>query len=350
MSLNMLKKLRAAVRLPSFAGAAVALLLAAPSSAQTLTQAGFDAYLDQVAARARQQGVSDRAIAAGLSGLTLNPRVVELDRPQASNPNSVPPPFAPYRERHVDSARINGGIRAYARNASLFPEIERRYGVPGEVLVAIWGHETNYGSYMGGFDLPRSLATLAYEGRRRDLFEGELIAALKMIDQGVARSQLEGSWAGAFGNPQFLPSVWLRLAVDGDGDGDRDIWNSNADTLHSIANYFKSAGWRPGEPWGVPAAVPAGFDMGPQRTDLVAPRCPRVFARHSQWKTVREWKALGIRPQRAIPDDSFAVLFEPDGRGNTAYLLTSNYRVILDYNCSNYYALSVGLLADAIRR
>ena len=330
---------------------AIAMAFAAQPAAAQLSQSGFQRYLSEVASRARAQGVSDRAISVSLNGLTYNPRVIELDRPQApSSTSSSFPPFAPYRERHVDSARINGGQRTYSRVSSLLPGIEREYGVPGQILIAIWGHETNYGSYMGDFDTIRSLASLAYEGRRRTLFEGELIAAMKMIDEGVSRSRLTGSWAGAIGNPQFLPSIWLRKARDGDGNGTRDIWSSNADTLASIANYFVLAGWRAGEPWGVTAAVPSSFNISTVDTELSAPRCPRVFMRHSQWKTVREWRALGVRPQGAIADDTLAVLFEPDGRGNQAFLLTSNYRVILDYNCSNYYALSVGLLADAIRR
>jgi len=324
-------------------------ILTSPATAQVYTQAGFEIYLQEVASRAKAEGVSDRAISA-LRGLTINQRVVDLDRPQAYDPNSVPPPFEPYRRQHVDSARIAGGERTYASSASLIPAIEARYGVPGAILIAIWGHETNYGSFTGNFDTIRSLATLAYEGRRRDLFEDELVAALKMIDAGVDRSQLTGSWAGAIGNPQFLPSVWLRVAQDGDGNGTRDIWNSRADTLASIANYFKQAGWRAGERWGVQAYVPASLDRSGIKTQLVSTRCPRVFARHSQWKTVAEWKALGVRPQAPIADDVLTILFEPDGEGRTAYLLTGNYRVILDYNCSNYYALSVGLLADEIRR
>ncbi|WP_066770434.1 lytic murein transglycosylase [Croceicoccus mobilis] len=330
--------------------ALTAVFTAAPASAQVYTQAGFEEYLQQVGNRARAEGVSARSVANGLSGLTINDRVVELDRPQAPDPVGTPfPPFAPYRARHVDSARINGGRNTYAASASVLPQIEQRYGVPGQILIAIWGHETNYGSYTGSFDTIRSLATLAYEGRRRELFEGELIAALKMMDQGVTRQQLTGSWAGAIGNPQFLPSVWLRVAADGDGNGTRDIWSSRADTLASIANYFVDAGWRRGEPWGVPAYVPSGYNRSADNTKLSAPRCERVFERHSQWKTIREWKALGVVPQKPIGDDAMAFLFEPDGPGQPAYLLTSNYRVILDYNCSNYYALSVGLLADAIR-
>jgi lytic murein transglycosylase len=218
-------------------------------------------------------------------------------------------------------------------------------------MVAIWGHETNYGAYTGNFDLLRSLASLAYDGRRRELFQGEFIAALKMLDRGVPREQLKGSWAGATGNPQFLPSIYLRLARDGDGDGRADIWSSQPDTLASIANYFASAGWRAGEPWGVAVTVPAEMDRAEVRNRLVSPRCPRVFARHSGWRTMAEWRALGVSAQGAWPADrTLATLFEPDGPGATAYLLTGNYRVILDYNCSNFYALSVGLLADAVER
>jgi lytic murein transglycosylase len=224
--------------------------------------------------------------------------------------------------------------------------------VPEAIMVAIWGHETNYGAYTGNFDLLRSLASLAYDGRRRDLFQGEFIAALKMIDRGVPREQLKGSWAGATGNPQFLPSIYLRLARDGDGDGRADIWTSQPDTLASIANYFANAGWRAGEPWGVAVNVPGAMDRATTRNRLLSPRCPRVFARHSGWRTIAEWRALGVASQsgRWPADATLATLFEPDGPGDTAYLLTGNYRVILDYNCSNFYALSVGLLADAVER
>jgi hypothetical protein len=180
----------------------------------------------------------------------------------------------------------------------------------------------------------------------------EFIALLKMVDRGVPRSKLVGSWAGAFGNPQFLPSVYLRVAQDGDGDGFADIWASRQDTLASIANYFRDAGWRPGETWGFAVTTPAGLDRAALGTSLASPRCPQVYARHSRWRTMREWRALGMIPKSGSwPEDAMmASLIEPDGPGHTAYLLTGNYRVILDYNCSNLYALSVGLLADEIAR
>ncbi|MCP5402611.1 MAG: lytic murein transglycosylase [Novosphingobium sp.] len=338
-------------RLLAAALLAVVLLPPVPAlQAQSGQTASFDAYLQLVAARARNEGVSEGTIAQMTSGLTFNPRVVSLDQSQPGRQSS-PPPMAPYLRRHVDSARITGGHRIYAQTAgSLLPAIEREYGVPGEMLIAIWGHETNYGSYTGDFDLARSLATLAWEGRRRDLFEGEFIALLKMVDMGVPRYRLKGSWAGAFGNPQFLPSVYLSTAVDGDGDGRRDLWNSRADTLASIANYFRKAGWRAGEPWGVRASVPAGFSWASVSPKLNAPSCERVHERHSAWKTVSEWRRTGVTPLAPIREDTMASLFQPDGAGTPAYLLTGNYRVILQYNCSNYYALSVGLLADEIVR
>ncbi|MEY4237832.1 MAG: hypothetical protein RL339_433 [Pseudomonadota bacterium] len=311
---------------------------------------GFQSYLQLVAAKARGQGVSQQAIDSVIGGLSYNPRVVSLDRAQPGSNPGAPPPFWDYYQRHIGAARINGGRNALAENADLVGQMEAQYGVPASMIVAIWGKETFYGRIKGDFDLARSLATLAYEGRRRDLFEAELIALMKMIDGGVPRSRMLGSWAGAFGNPQFLPSVFLRVARDGDGDGDADIWNDRADTFASIANYFRDAGWRADEPWGVKASVPAGFDRSQIGTRLQSPACPRVHARHSVWKTAGEWRTLGVVPLGGISDSTMATLFEPDGAGNGAFLLTGNYRVILQYNCSNYYALSVGLLADEIAR
>jgi lytic murein transglycosylase len=313
----------------------------------------FDAYLQQVAGHARAQGMSQSAIDRVLGGLTVNQRVISLDRDNLASPSTNSTgfsPLAPYLRTHNTQARIDGGVNALRRLGPMAAEVERTYGVPAEIILAIWGHETAYGAVKGGFDLPQALATLAWEGRRRELFEPELLATIKMVDQGVPRSSLVGSYAGAFGNPQFLPSVYLRLAVDGDRDGDKDIWNSDADTLHSVANYFRDAGWRTGQPWGVRAFVPNALDREAIVNRVNSPVCPRVHGRHSRWMTVREWRALGVEPRGNLGDDVLASLFEPDGPAAPAYLLTQNYRVILEYNCSNYYAMSVGLLADEISR
>ncbi len=330
--------------------APLAIVSSAPISAQS-PELSFDAYLQLLMARARAEGVREATIQRMTADLTPNQRVIELDRSQPGTPTkSGYPLLAPYISRHVDTARVSEGRGLYGASRATLRAIEQEYGVPGEIILAIFGHETAYGQVKGGFDLSRSLATLAWEGRRRELFASEFVDLLKVADKGYDRSDLVGSWAGAFGNPQFLPSVYMRLAKDGDGDGRADIFHNRADTYASIANYFRDAGWRKGQPWGVRASLPGGFDVEQYKTKLDAPVCPRVHERHSQWKTVREWRDLGVYPQRVIADDAMVSLFQPDGPGTPAWMLTTNYRVILEYNCSNYYAMSVGLLADEIAR
>jgi membrane-bound lytic murein transglycosylase B len=333
-----------------------AALVASGSAGQAQDRGSdFTSYVQSLWPQARDKGVSRATFDAMASGLSYNPRVIALDRDNlaggatASNPI---PPFAPYRARHVDAARIGGGRAAYARLAPLLGRIERNTGVPAQVMIAIYGHETAYGKVTGTFDLPQALATLAFDGRRRSLFEPELIATMQMVEQGVPRSALTGSWAGAFGYPQFLPSVYLRVARDGDGDGKARIWASEADAIASIGWYLHQAGWRRGEPWGVAVRVPGDFDRSAQASRLQPTRCPRVFARHTRWRSMAEWRRAGIVSENGSwPGDTVqATLMEPDGPGKTAYLLTGNYRAILDYNCSNFYALSVGLLADEIKR
>lgn len=325
---------------------------AAAAQSAGLSQAGFEAFLPELRARAAAAGVRRDTIDRVFPGLMFSSRTVELDRAQPGGAagNSAIPPFAPYRERHLTSALISRGQARYAENIGRLNAIGRRYGVEPAVLVAIWGKETSYGTVMGDFDLLNSLASLAYEGRRRELFADEFIATLKMVERGYPRAQLKGSWAGATGHPQFLPSVYIRLAVDGDGDGRADIWRNHLDGLASIANYLRSAGWRPNLGWGVAAVVPPGFNRSAVASPLAAPRCARVHDRHSRWLTIGEWRRLGVVPQgsRSLPDEAMATLLEPDGPGRTAYLLTTNYQAILDYNCSNFYALTVGLLADAV--
>jgi lytic murein transglycosylase len=314
---------------------------------------GFDAYKPYLMARARREGVREATIQAVVPSLRLSARAMELDRAQkpSSTVSNYMAPFAPYRARHVTPVLISRGQSRYSQHWNQLQRVYARYGVDPAVLMAIYGHETSYGSVTGGFDLLDALASLAYEGRRREYFESEFIAALKLVDLGISRSRLKGSYAGATGYPQFMPSVVLRLRVDGDEDGYADIWSNEVDGLASIANYLRQAGWKPGVSWGIAARTPANLNRAAIRNPLRATRCPRVFARHSRWLTVREWRALGVVPYgNSVPDTELASLLEPDGPGATAYLLTGNYRAILDYNCSNYYALSVGLLADAIAR
>lgn len=322
--------------------------IAAPS---TTTATGFEAYKARLAYLARLASVREATIAAVVPTLRLNERAIRLDRAQPgqpSNPN-YSPPFAPYRARHVTSDLIQRGAAKYRVHYARLMDIERRVGVPASVILGIYGKETSYGRITGNFDVLDAVASLGYEGRRRELFEGEFIAAMKLLDAGYTRGHLRGSWAGAMGYPQFMPSVALRLRADGDGDGYADIWRSEPDAFASIANYLKDAGWKANMLWGVPVRVPATLNRAAVRNPVQAAECPRVHARHSRPMTMAQWRALGVHPiSRSLADSDLATLIEPDGPGATAYLATDNYRAILKYNCSNFYALSVLLLADGI--
>ncbi|MEQ1509023.1 MAG: lytic murein transglycosylase [Sphingopyxis sp.] len=313
---------------------------------------GYQAYVRSLRQKALDMGVRPATFDRITATLSYNPRVVELDRSQIevrANSNAPISLFAPYRVRHVDAARIAGGQAVYVRERAHLASIEARTGVPAGIILGIYGHETNYGRITGNFDLLRSLSTLAFDGRRRNLFEAEFLSAMVMIERGAPREALIGSWAGAIGHPQFLPSVYLRLARDGDGDGVAAIWNNQADAMASIAHYLQVAGYKRGEHWGYAVSVPGGLNRASIVSPIVSPRCPRVFQRHSRWLTADEWRARGVVFNGRAPDgDVMLSLLEPDGEGRTAYLLTGSYRAILDYNCSNFYALSVGLLSDAI--
>ena len=322
-----------------------------PTYSAPAQTSGFEGYKARLAATARAAGVRDATIAAVIPYLRQNARVIALDRAQPGGPpnSSTIPPFAPYRAQHVTTDLITRGAARFRSYRPQLVWLEQRFGVEPQVLMAIFGHETSYGRITGNFDLLEVLATLAYEGRRRAFFEEEFIAALRLVDRGTPRSRLKGSWAGATGYPQFMPSNVLRLATDGDGDGVANIWGSEMDGLASIAAYLSDAGWKRGTHWGIPVRVPATLNRAAVATKLVPPRCPAVFRRHSRWLTMREWRQLGVVPVgQSLAEGEMATLIEPDGAGATAYLLTTNYRAILDYNCSNFYALSVGLLADRI--
>lgn len=294
------------------------------------------------------RGVSAQSLDALLAGVQPIQRVIDLDRRQPGDSKAAR--FDDYLARQVDAARINGGVAAANRMSDRLAAVQARTGVPGEILVAIWGLETAYGKVTGDFDVPAALATLAWEGRRSALFTRELDAALTIIDKGLApRSTLRGSWAGAMGQPQFLPSSYLAYGIDGDGDGRSDIWGSEADALASIGNYLGQKGWKAGLAWGNVVTVPADFDRAQVKNPEAPKTCVRPLERHSRWLPISQWKAWGLTSAAAFPSDStLATLIEPDGEGQGAYLATTNFRVIMEYNCSNFYALSVALLGDAI--
>ena len=302
-------------------------------SARAATQS-FEAFLEGVRAEARRAGVSQATIGRALSGIRANDRVLELDRRQPEFTQT----WEQYRDARLSQTRIDGGRRAFADNRATLDAVQTRFRVAPRVVVAIWGLETNYGGFTGNFNVIESLATLAWDGRRSAYFRNELLAALKILEAGhVAPERMRGSWAGAMGHPQFMPSNFERLAVDMDGDGRRDIWESRADALGSIANYLARSGWREEELWGREVTLPAGFD--PEQ------------ARRDNTKPLREWVRMGVRRPDGQPlpalDLETAILL-PGGPRGQAFAVYPNFNVIRRYNPSNFYALVVGMLSDRV--
>ena len=252
-------------------------------------------------------------------------------------------PIWDYLAALVDSQRVDDGRTRLGQHAALLQQVSSQYGVDAATIVAVWGVESDYGRVFGKRPLLQSLATLSCNGRRQPFFKGELLALLKLIDKGdLDPAGLTGSWAGAFGHTQFMPSTYARIAVDGDGDGRRDLVASIPDALASTANYLKQAGWRSGQPWGVEVRIPAGFNA--------------ALAGRGKRKPLADWRALGItlvdgKPLQvpAIADDSNAALLLPAGAKGPALLVFRNYDAIYSYNAAESYALAIATLADRLR-
>lgn len=306
----------------------------APPPAAAAPADPFQNWLLNFKTQAVMGGVREDVLDRVLPTLQPVPRVVELDRRQPEFTMT----WARYRETRLSDTRIARGREELRNNASLLRLIEDRFGVPGQVIIAIWGLETSYGGFTGNFSTLNALATLAYDGRRAQYFRRELVAAMLIVQQGdKAPERMTGSWAGAMGQPQFMPSSYLRLAVDFDGDGRRDIWDSRSDALASIANYLARSNWSRGEPWTREVSVPAGVD---------AARLGRTNRLPSA-----QWTRVGIRQRggAALPEsDPPSGILLPDGKGGTAYAVHRNFDVFRAYNPSDFYALAVGLLANAI--
>jgi membrane-bound lytic murein transglycosylase B len=311
--------------------AAVALLSPAAASARD-----FAAWLDEVREDALARGIRGETLDRALTGIEPIPRVIELDRSQPERRYT----FEEYRRRVMTPARIEQGRERLRRHRDLLERVSATYGVPPQVIVALWGVESSYGGFTGGYPVVASLATLAFDGRRAEFFRGELLNALTILDRDeIAPDAMTGSWAGAMGQSQFMPSSYLRHAVDFDGDGRRDIWASLPDVFASIANYLARAGWDPAYIWGRRVSVPADL-----KADLVGLEVRRRLP---------EWQRLGVRRADGSPlpaVDIPASLIRPDGVGDGAgYLVYHNFRVLMDWNRSTYFALTVGELADRIR-
>ena len=297
-------------------------------------QRTFEDWLQNFRSAALAASISPATIDSALTGLTPLEDVIERDRTQPEFTLD----FRTYLGRVVSQGRIEEGQRMLAEHGELLRIVGKRYGMPPELLAAVWGIESNYGRTQGNFGVVQALATLAYDGRRASLFRGELLNALRILDQGhVEIGAMKGSWAGAMGQLQFMPTTFLTYAKDGDGDGRKDIWGSAADALESAANYM-SSNWQPGLRWGRQVSVRPTFNLS--------------LAGVNRTRTLAQWQALGVRLPggEALPRDNVraSIVFPDSGAREPAFLVYQNYRVLLRWNRSNFFALAVGHLADRL--
>lgn len=310
------------------------LLLTAAGLSRAQPEQSFADWRAELRTEALERGISAEIVDRAFSGLTPNPRVLELDDQQPEFTWT----FWQYIDNAISDGRVAEGRRRLQEHGDLLRAVEAEYRVPARYLVAFWGLETGYGSFMGDFEVIRSLATLVYHDRRADTFRPELLAALELASRGdVPLDRMAGSWAGAMGHTQFLPTTYLRHAVDADGDDRRDLWQSLPDVFASSANYLRAIGWQPGERWGRQVLVPDDF--------------PWELAELSEIRSLAEWRRLGVTQLdgNALPQaDMTAALILPMGHRGPAFLVYDNFRVILDWNRSIYYALAVGHLADRL--
>lgn len=296
-------------------------------------QQSWSAWVAEVRQQALAEGISQTLFDKAFAGIEApSSSVKSLARSQPEQRLT----FSKYLHTRADNYRITMGRKHYAKNKELLENVGKEFGVDPCFIAAFWGMESSYGSYMGNFPVIKSLATLAYDSKRKDFFRKELFLALHILEGGhVDLSHFKGEWAGASGQPQFLPSSWVRYAVDYDRDGRKDIWGSKADVFASIANYMKQNGWQTGEPWAIHVKLPANFDMSLQGKTIVKP--------------VSEWNALGVRTEngQSLPYENLkASIVQPNG--GPVFLAFQNYKMILRYNNSIYYAGAIGYMADKI--
>lgn len=311
---------------------AFALSLPAPHAKASNPQ--FGECISRMKDQARSEGISDQTIHQVLGKARYLPRVIELDRRQPEFSQT----FTNYFSARISEERIQRGRELLIRHRELLRQIERESGIPAQFLVSFWGLETNYGGFFGDFRVTDSLATLACDPRRSGYFTQELLNAMRIVDAGdIAAERMIGSWAGAMGHMQFMPSTFLRYARDIDGDGRRDLWGSIPDAMGSAANFLRQLGWVPGLSWGQEVRLPPSFDYS--------------LAGRDQMLSYAEWRRLGVAAISGASLGSVeqkAALLVPSGHQGPAFLVTQNFHVIMRWNRSEFYALSVGHLADRI--
>ena len=312
----------------------LAIVLCLGGTSAGAQEQNFSEWLQVLESDAIAQGITPQTVHAALDNALLDDRVITLDRKQPETTIT----FDDYLKRNVNAQRVKQARQLYEDNQDILKAIAGKYGVPAGVIVALWGMESSFGQASGHFSVIDSLMTLAFEGRRAEFFRMELIEALKILDeQHLPAAALRGSWAGAMGQCQFMPSTYRKYAIDYHGNGVRNIWGDRADVWSSIANYLAAEGWKAGQGWGFEVDVPDSQSLP-------------VGADHPQaWSF---WRHAGVDPTHtgvSLPDNAELFLIQPDGPGGKSFLATNNYRALLRWNRSTYFATTVGLFSDRIK-
>lgn len=320
------------------------------SNAAEKTAEGFARYAEGLKAEAKSRGYSEQLIAEVFGSLTFHPKVVVADKRQPEFVETLDT----YLPKRVDAYRIKSARAIYKKHQAELAAISEKYGVPARFIVSLWGLESAFGRVTGKFSVPSALATLAYDGRREQMFRKEFFLAMDILAaEHITLDKMKGSWAGAMGHTQFMPSAFIKYAQDGDGDGHKDIWTNRSDAFASIANYLKTEGWQQGVTWGRQVKLPQNFDFS-----LVIPKGSKDRAQWLAWwakseRTLSDWRKLGLTniDGSALPAANLkAALVMPDDKEGRAYLAYHNYQTLMHWNRSYYFVSSVGYLADEISR
>lgn len=312
--------------------------------------AGFAVYAKALQQEAQSRGYPPELLAEVFASLQFHARVVSADKGQPEFVETLDT----YLPKRVNKQRIDMARKMYQQHRAELSRVEQQYGVPARYVVALWGLESAFGRITGNYSVPSALATLAYDGRREAFFKQEFFLALDILAAGhIELSKMKGSWAGAMGHTQFMPSSFMKYAQDGDGDGHKDIWTNRSDAFASIANYLKTEGWQQGVNWGRQVRLPAKFDYS-----VVIPKGSKDRAQWLQWwakseRSVNDWRKLGLTQLDGSPlpgGELKAALVMPDDKEGRAYLAYANYQTLMHWNRSYYFVSSIGYLADEIIR
>ncbi|MCW8866176.1 MAG: lytic murein transglycosylase [Colwellia sp.] len=317
--------------------------------AKELTEEGFAKYVAQLKKEALAQGFEQSLVETSFAQVKFHQRAVAADRKQPEKVETLDT----YLPKRVPGWKVKKARSLYKKHQEILTEIGHKYNVQPRFIVALWGLETNFGKFTGGYNVVSALSTLAYEGRREAFFKKQLWAALTILDEGhIKIDNMKGSWAGAMGQNQFMPTSFLAYAVDGNGDGKKDIWQNQVDIFASMANYLKKEGWNDELTWGRQVKLPQNFDNSLAIPKNTGSRKKWLKAWSTSEKTLAEWQALGVRRTDGtnLPNvDIKAALVFPDDENGRAYLAYDNYKSLMHWNLSYYFVSSVGHLSDRIK-